>query len=165
MIETMIEIRPAQLRSDFDVARELFEEYARQLGVDLCFQGFAEELQTLEAMYGPPGGVVLLAHAQAQPVGCVALRPAGGGDCEMKRLFVRPAARGMGLGRRLAEAILSEASALGYQRMVLDTLEQLVAARALYEALGFREIAPYYDNPLAGVRYFARELATASGAG
>ncbi len=160
----MIEIRPAQLRSDFDAARELFEEYARQLGVDLCFQGFAEELQTLDVMYGPPGGVVLLAHAQAQPVGCVALRPAGSGDCEMKRLFVRPAARGTGLGRRLAKAILTEASALGYRRMVLDTLEELVAARALYESLGFREIAAYYDNPLAGVRYFARELATASGA-
>jgi ribosomal protein S18 acetylase RimI-like enzyme len=160
----MLEIRTAHCAGDYDTARELFQEYARQLGVDLCFQGFARELETLDTMYGPPGGALLLARLEGRAVGCVALRAADGGDGEMKRLYVRPQARGAGLGRLLAQAILAEARARGYRRMVLDTLEELAQARALYASLGFLEIAPYYANPLAGVRYFALELATASGA-
>ena len=148
----------AQTASDIEIVRVLFREYQRFLGVDLCFQGFEEELATLPGRYAPPGGRLLLALDGAHAAGCVALRPLDEGICEMKRLFVRPAYRGRGLGRDLAVQIVNEASALGYATMRLDTLEGLDSAMRIYESLGFRRCAPYYANPLPGVVYWERTL-------
>ena len=151
----------AEARGERDIAdcRALFEEYQRDLGVDLCFQGFAQELATLPGDYAPPRGRLLIARDAGEPVGCVALRPLGDADCEMKRMYVRPSHRGGGLGRALAERIVAEGRALGYRHMKLDTLPRLAAAVALYRSLGFVESARYNDNPVEGVRYFALELA------
>jgi ribosomal protein S18 acetylase RimI-like enzyme len=130
--------------------RALFLEYAAELGFSLCFQGFDAELEGLPGKYAPPRGALLLVPGE----GCVGLRPIDARTAEMKRLYVRPAARGTGLGRRLAVAILGEARERGYQRVVLDTVAgKMDSAIALYRALGFREIAPYYENPIAGAIY------------
>ena len=151
----------AEARGERDVAdcRALFEEYQRDLGVDLCFQGFAEELATLPGHYAAPRGRLLIARDAGQAVGCVALRPLGDADCEMKRMYVRPSHRGSGLGRALAERIVAEGRALGYRQMKLDTLPRLAAAMSLYRSLGFIETARYNDNPVSGVRYLALDLA------
>jgi putative acetyltransferase len=138
--------------------RRLFEEYAAELGHDLCFQGFADELATLPGSYVRPDGRLLLASAPDEAAGCVGLRRLDAKICEMKRLYVRPAYRGVGAGRMLAEAIIAEGRAAGYQRMRLDTLSTMVGALALYRRLGFRDIAPYRDNPIAGVVYLELEL-------
>ena len=143
---------------DFAEARVLFQEYAAQLDVDLCFQGFAAELDRLESMYVPPSGSLMLARRSEGTIGCGAIRWFSDGVCEMKRLYLRPQARGTGLGRILAERLVLNAKTLGYDRMVLDTLVDMRPARALYGALGFRETAPYYDNPLPGVVYMELDL-------
>jgi ribosomal protein S18 acetylase RimI-like enzyme len=129
------------------------------LGVDLCFQGFEQELNNLPAMYGPPHGCLLLAKKGNEILGCVALRPKENGQCEMKRLYVSPAARGTGAGRHLAMAIIAAGKSMGYSEMVLDTLETLVPALQLYATLGFESCAPYYHNPLHGVVYLRLSLA------
>ena len=121
--------------------RELFQEYAQGVGDDLCFQGFQQELAELPSSYGPPRGRLLLALDAGQPCGCVGLRPLSGDRCEMKRLYVRPAARERGLGRLLVLEVLRLAESLGYGRMVLDTLPAMAAARALYASLGFQVVA------------------------
>ena len=158
-------ILQAYTPSDLETARALFREYERFLGVDLCFQGFAEELATLPGRYAPPQGRLLLAREGEQTAGCVALRPLEEeGTCEMKRLFVRPAYRGQGLGRRLATRIVGDAFALGYTVMRLDTLDTLDRAMHLYTALGFERCAPYYTNPLPGVVYWERALSNSSAA-
>jgi ribosomal protein S18 acetylase RimI-like enzyme len=129
------------------------------MGVDLCFQNLDSELARLPDMYGPPTGCLLLAGSDGgEWVGCGALRRFADGVCEMKRLYIRPAARGAQLGRRLTEHLLSKARSLGYGRMVLDTLKEMTAARALYGSLGFRQIEPYYLNPTAGVSYMELDL-------
>jgi ribosomal protein S18 acetylase RimI-like enzyme len=139
------------------VVRTLFEEYAAALGVDLGFQDFERELAELPGDYAPPGGRLLLA-LDPLPVGCVALRPYEPGTCEMKRLYVRPDYRGTGLGRRLVEAIVAAGRDAGYERMRLDTMPSMEAARALYRSLGFVEIEAYRFNPVHGTTYFELAL-------
>jgi ribosomal protein S18 acetylase RimI-like enzyme len=157
----MMNIIQAETEFHFEQARILFEEYAALLNIDLAFQDFDTELEVLERMYGPPNGRILLAFDEENTAGCIAVRAlskAGEGACEMKRLYVRPSYRGSGLGRRLAERVLKEACRLGYDRMLLDSLEQMERARALYRTVGFSEIAPYYDNPFDNVKYMEVQL-------
>jgi len=144
--------------ADMAVVRLLFQEYAKGLGFDLCFQHFDEELASLPGRYAPPGGGVWLAWMEGMPAGCVALRPLTDGACEMKRLYVRPAYAGQGLGRKLAEAAVAGARQRGYAAIRLDTLESMTAANALYRKLGFGQIAPYCENPLAGALYYELRL-------
>jgi putative acetyltransferase len=139
--------------ADVAEARALFLEYAAESKLDLCFQGFDEELAALPGKYAPPGGRLLLARDGDGTAGCGALRELSVGVCEMKRLFVRPAFRKQGVGRLLAEQLIEEARRIGYMTMRLDTLASMHAARALYESLGFRRIPAYYANPLAEVVY------------
>lgn len=136
----------------------MFEEYAAALSIDLCFQNFAQELATLSQMYGPPSGALLLAEIDATPAGCVAVRNLDPTTCELKRLYVRPTHRGHNLGRRLAEAALDTARALGYQRIRLDTLPEMQSAQRLYESLGFKDIPAYYGQPIQGQRYMEAQL-------
>ncbi|MCA0244766.1 MAG: GNAT family N-acetyltransferase [Proteobacteria bacterium] len=144
------------------VVRELFREYADALGVDLAFQRFDEELAALPGDYAPPGGVLLLALVDGQFAGCGALRPRPDVDypnaCEMKRLYVRRAFRRFGLGRVLAQALVDAGTRAGYSTMLLDTMDDMEAARGLYASLGFEEIPPYYFNPIAGAHYLKAEL-------
>lgn len=144
-------------------ARQILREYAEQLGVDLCFQGFEAELAELPQHYGEPQGLFLLALVDGAVAGCGGFRPLPEADypnaCEMKRLFVRPAFRRFGLGRRLAQALIDRALEAGYSTMLLDTLDDMEAARGLYESLGFEEIPPYYFNPIPGAHYLKCDLA------
>ncbi len=151
-------ISEASTKADFAEARALFGEYAEALGVDLAYQSFARELDVIREMYGRPRGCLLLARMEGLVVGCVALRPLDGVVCEMKRLYVRRAARGSQVGRLLAIALIDRARSLGFGRMVLDTLPTMQAAQALYESLGFRDTAPYYDSPIEGTRYMELDL-------
>jgi putative acetyltransferase len=140
-------------------ARELFLEYARSLGFDLCFQNFEQELAGLPGDYAPPEGRLLLAECEGRFAACVALHKLDSGVCEMKRLYLRPEFRGRGLGRALTERIVAEARQIGYRRMRLDTVEPVMKdAVAMYRKLGFKEIAPYCANPIAGAMYMELEL-------
>lgn len=156
-------LREAREGQDMDLVRDLFREYQAGLGEDLCFQNFEAELATLPGKYRPPQGTILLAWDDAvlSCAGIVAVRPVSGHECptcEMKRLYVRETWRGRGVGRLLAEGSLSAARAMGYQSMVLDTLERLSGALTLYTDLGFVRRSSYYDNPLSGVVYMERLL-------
>ena len=156
----MARIRIAEARwpDDRDTALSLFREYVASLGVDIGFQGVEDELATLPGKYARPGGVVLIARQGEDAAGIGAYRPFEPGIAEMKRLYVRPDWRGTGLGRELAEELIEDARAQGYRGMLLDTLATMDAAKKLYLSLGFRPVAPYYDNPLSGVTFMALEL-------
>ncbi len=156
MTQTVITI--AATADEFHEARRLFEEYAVAIDLDLCFQNFAEELEELALMYGPPAGCLLLARQLGLIVGCVGLRRFEGEVCEMKRLYVQPWVQGHGTGRALAIAVIGQARQLGYKRMLLDTLASMTPARKLYRSLGFRETDPYYDNPIEGAVYMELDL-------
>lgn len=145
-----------------DQTREIFRDYADSLNVDLCFQNFEAELLHLPGDYVSPHGHLLLAYVGDALAGCGAFRQIGDVDyanaCEMKRLYVRPDFRSLGLGRLLAQALFDEAQRSGYSVMLLDTLDDMEAARSLYASLGFSEIPPYYFNPIAGAHYLKAEL-------
>ena len=158
-----IVIREAASSDEIDLIRTLFREYQQALWVSLCFQGFDAELAALPGDYAPPNGTLLLALRDGQPIGCVAMRPlvdvpGQAREAELKRLYLRPSTRGLGLGRHLACAAIDAARHAGYARIRLDTLSTMEAAQALYAQLGFVETAAYCYNPLPGVRYMALEL-------
>ncbi len=151
-------LKQVQTKKEIEEVRSLFREYEAFLDVDLCFQSFEEELASLPGKYSRPNGDLFIGIDGEKTVGCVAVRKLADGVCEMKRLFVRPEARGKGLGRKLATEIIIAARELGYSLMRLDTLDKLTNAMHLYETLGFRKTAPYYENPLFGVVYWELEL-------
>ena len=157
-IEVLVADTPAQI----DAVRALFREYADSLGVDLCFQNFEAELAGLPGDYAAPGGALLLALVDGAAAGCVAMRPSPESDhtnaCEMKRLYVKRAFRRFGLGRLLTQQLMDLATQAGHSCMLLDTLDDMEAARGLYTSLGFEEIPPYYFNPIAGAHYLKVEL-------
>jgi len=153
-----IDIVRATSAEQIATARVLFKEYEASLGIELTFQGFAREVAELPGAYAPPAGRLFLATDGTEPAGCVALRPLGDGVCEMKRLYVRPTARGTRLGRRLTETVIREARAIGYTRMRLDTLPSMKEAFALYQTIGFREIPPYCENPIVGTHFMELSL-------
>jgi putative acetyltransferase len=143
---------------DLPAVRALLREYAASLAFELDFQDFDSEVAGLPGAYAAPDGALLVARIDGDPAGCVALRPLGDETCEMKRLYIRPAHRGLGLGRLLATAIVDEARQRGYRRMRLDTTPGMEAAQALYAELGFRDIPPYASNPVVGTRFLELEL-------
>lgn len=157
-----IRILPSHQPHLIGTVRDIFVEYADSLGVDLCFQQFDTELATLPGAYAPPRGALLLALVDDAVAGCCAVRPLDDVDyanaCEMKRLYVRKAFRGFGLGRLLAESALDAARRAGYGSVLLDTLDDMEAARALYEDLGFEEVPPYYHSPIAGAHYLKADI-------
>jgi putative acetyltransferase len=157
-MDTLIAVSDALTPDDVAAAATLFREYAASLGLDLGFQDFERELEGLPGDYAPPPGRLLLARVDGDLAGCVAVRAFAEGACEMKRLYVRDAYRGAGLGRTLALASVDAARAAGYSRMLLDTLPQMEAARGIYRSLGFREIAPYRFNPVPGTAFMEVDL-------
>jgi putative acetyltransferase len=149
----------AEFEPTIALVRELFEEYAASLPFDLSFQDFQQEVSSLPGQYGPPQGRLILAVSDAgSSAGCVGLRPFAAEIGEIKRLYVRPAFRGQGVGQMLVLAILDEARSIGYRRVRLDTVASMTDANRLYESLGFEDIAPYRDNPLPGARFLEKEL-------
>jgi putative acetyltransferase len=159
MVFSMTQIIRADSTEDVENARELFREYEAWLDVDLCFQSFEKELAELPGKYAPPDGRLLLAVDNGNVAGCAALRKIDDGICEIKRLFLRADFRGHGLGGKLAEAIIGEAKQIGYERMRLDTLPpKMNDAIALYRLLGFKEIEPYYNNPVPGAKFMELDL-------
>lgn len=139
-------------------ARALFREYAEAIDTDLEYQGFAAELEALPSPYAPPAGALFIARVNELVAGCVGLRPLGGGIGEMKRLYVRPAYRSFGLGKRMVEAVIEAARRAGHRELRLDTLPSMAAAQALYRHLGFIEIPPYNDKYLPGTRFYSLQL-------
>ena len=154
-----LSIIEVESEDQINTVRRLFEEYAAGIGISLCFQNFDQELATLPGKYAPPSGCLFLAYVDEELAGCIALRAVGNSRCEMKRLFVRPAFRGTGLGRVLVEALINKARAIGYKSMLLDTLPgRMDSAIALYRKIGFEEIAPYYENPVENAKFMELKL-------
>jgi putative acetyltransferase len=149
---------PATSPDEISEARLLFREYEASIGVDLCFQNFEAELKNLPGAYAPPSGALLLARCDGATAGCVALRKLEENICEMKRLYLRPAFQGRGIGRALAEAIIAEARRIGYGRIRLDTLPSMTRAIPLYRSLGFYDIPPYTVNPVEGALFLELAL-------
>lgn len=141
-----------------DEARTLFLEYAQSLNVDLCFQNFEEELNSLPERYGPPDGIIIIASVDGRSAGCIALHRLSGDICEMKRLYVRDEYKGLGIGKKLITQILEAAFQRNYRFIRLDTLPTMEKAQALYEAFGFYDIEPYVYNPIRGTRFLERKL-------
>jgi len=164
-----VELVTVESPEQADAARGLIREYADSLGVDLCFQQLDAELAALPGEYAAPAGALLVVLVDGQPAGCGAIRALPDADypdaCEMKRLFVRRAFRRFGLGRVLAQALIEQAQQAGYSTLLLDTLDDMEAARGLYAELGFEEIPPYYFNPLAGAHYLKVDLGTPASRG
>ncbi len=162
-VATLIVPRDA---AQFEATREVFRDYAATLQIDLCFQGFEQELATLPGDYAEPAGALLLALIDGEVAGCGAMRPLTDVDypnaCEMKRLYVRRAFRRFGLGRQIARALIDRARAAGYSSMLLDTLDEMESARELYASLGFTEVPPYYYNPIPGAHYLRVDLETSA---
>jgi ribosomal protein S18 acetylase RimI-like enzyme len=158
MLSFMLLVTQAQSTDEIERVRSLMREYQQQLGVDLSFQGFAAELDALPGSYAPPGGRLLLALHDRTAVGCVALQRVSDSRAEMKRLYVPPSARGLGVGRQLVAQILAEARTIGYSEVVLDTLPNMFEAQRLYRQFGFDEIEPYRPNPIVGTRYLGKTL-------
>ncbi len=163
MKKSSVSLQSATDRVDLEQVRALFLEYAASLQIDLGFQGFEQELLELPGEYAlHRGGALLLARVDGQAAGCGAMRAFPDADysnaCEMKRVYVRPAFRSIGLGRQLAIRLMDEATSVGYSCMLLDTLDDMEAARGLYESLGFEEIPPYYFNPIPGAHYLKVDL-------
>lgn len=157
-VSSPVRLRPATL-DDLDTVVTLFREYASGIGIDLGYQGFEDELESLPGAYAPPKGALLLAEIGGEAMGCVAVRPIHGTQfCEMKRLYVRDRARGTGAGRRLAEAAIGEGQRMGYVGVRLDTLSTMQTALSLYRALGFVEIPPYYATPVTGTVFMHKNL-------
>jgi ribosomal protein S18 acetylase RimI-like enzyme len=155
----MKEIVAVTTNEQIETTRQLFGEYEKWLDMDLCFQSFKEEMQNLPGKYSLPDGRLYLANIDGQAVGCIALRKIGDGICEMKRLFLRDAVRGHGLGKTLIEKVIADAREIGYTKMRLDTYPpKMGKAVSLYESHGFRSIEPYYDNPHDGVLYMELDL-------
>lgn len=149
-------VREAKFPADLETFRSLVREYQVDMGENLCFQGFEEEVANLPGRYARPQGVVVLGFLNRVPVACIALRPLNDRDCEMKRLYVRPEARGVGIGRALVRRVLREARLSSYHTMKLDTLARMEPAIRLYESMGFRRTKPYTENPLEDVVYMER---------
>jgi putative acetyltransferase len=152
------QIGVARSPAEIEAVRALFREYAAGLGIDLGFEGFPAEVAGLPGAYAPPTGTLLLARDALGPAGCVGVRPFDPIEAEMKRLYVRPRARGSGLGRRLVEEALRATAAMGYRALRLDTLPTMAAATRLYGRLGFVEFPEPKPNPIAGTRYFLRRI-------
>jgi ribosomal protein S18 acetylase RimI-like enzyme len=154
----MLELSVASSGEDLKEVRRLFVEYAESLGFTLDFQNFERELSELPGEYAPPGGIILMARIDGEITGCVALRRIDDETCEMKRLYVRPANRRKGIGRKLAEAAIERARAHAYRAIRLDTIDTMAGANALYKSLGFSEIEPYRYNPIEGASYLELRL-------
>ena len=154
MSTAVIALSQADTPELVSTARALFREYAEAIGTDLAYQGFAAELVSLPQPYAPPEGAPLIAHVNSELAGCVGLRPLGTGVGEMKRLYVRPAYRNVGLGNHLVDAVIQAARQAGHRELRLDTLASMASAQALYRRLGFVEIAPYNDKYLPGTRFY-----------
>ena len=153
-----LSLMEAVLPGDLDEVRKLLVEYASSLKTDLCFQRFGEELAGLPGAYAPPRGWLMLARVNDESAGCIALRPLSDDTCEMKRLYVRPAFRSLGVGRRLIQTMVLAARLQRYRRLRLDTLPEMISARRLYAELGFHSIAPYCHNPVEGVEFLELNL-------
>lgn len=157
-----VQLHSPRSLAELESVRALFVEYASALNIDLCFQNFSQELEALPGEYTAPRGALVIVLVDGQPAGCCAMRPLDAVDytnaCEMKRLYVRPSYRGMQMGRMLAESILDLSRQAGYDSILLDTLDDMESARALYQELGFEEIPPYYFNPIAGAHYLRAKL-------
>ena len=162
MSDLAVEVKPAMSPADWAAAAQIVSEYVDSLGVDLAFQAIGVELAELPRHYTAPGGVMLLAWVDGELAGCGALKPLPDADypnaCEMRRLYVRKAFRRFGLGRLLAQALIDHGLRAGYSCMLLDTLDDMEAARGLYDSLGFEEVPPFYFNPLPGAHYLKVEL-------
>ena len=156
----MLTVEEVSSGEELREARSLFLEYAESLGIDLCFQGFEQELGTLPGKYARPRGRLLLARWKEEVAGCIAVREIGPGVCEMKRLYVRPAYRALGIGRALILRCIGEAQTAGYEAMRLDSLPSMTSALALYREFGFQEIPPYRENPVDGAVFLELQLGT-----